>query len=253
MTQCTIAKKRVSVYPSAAPNKPVLYLHTYADEGDAAYRAMQQAGCPDFTLIAISGLDWNRDMAPWDIPPVTGQGMPCTGGADAYLRCLLQEILPEAERAVGAGCRGEGSPAIHWAACSHSMRSAAAIALHVRPVCRDRSGSRIFRPISRHTVCKIIRRTYIFRWEARRARHGTDICAPSGRTPRRLRRFIAAKAWIRHWRSTPAATIKTCPPALRRAWLGFCSDEAMRREDNENDRARYYSQKCAHKVKPAGR
>lgn len=100
MTQCTIAKKRVSVYPSAAPNKPVLYLHTYADEGDAAYRAMQQAGCPDFTLIAISGLDWNRDMVPWDIPPVTGQGMPCTGGADAYLRCLLQEILPEAERAV---------------------------------------------------------------------------------------------------------------------------------------------------------
>ena len=64
MTQCTIAKKRVSVYPSAAPNKPVLYLHTYADEGDAAYRAMQQAGCPDFTLIAISGLDWNRDMVP---------------------------------------------------------------------------------------------------------------------------------------------------------------------------------------------
>lgn len=49
MTQCTIAKKRVSVYPSAAPDKPVLYLHTYADEGDAAYRAMQQAGCPNFS------------------------------------------------------------------------------------------------------------------------------------------------------------------------------------------------------------
>lgn len=100
MTQCTIANKKVSVYPSVAPDKPVIYLHTYADEGAAAYRAMQETDCPDFTLVAISGLDWNHDMAPWDIPPVTGHGVPCTGGADAYLRCLLREILPETEHAI---------------------------------------------------------------------------------------------------------------------------------------------------------
>ena len=253
MTQCTIAKKRVSVYPSAAPNKPVLYLHTYADEGDAAYRAMQQAGCPDFTLIAISGLDWNRDMVPWDIPPVTGQGMPCTGGADAYLRCLLQEILPEAERAV----RGR----VPWRGIAgYSLGGLFALYALCRSDCFARaasmSGSLWFPNFSAYIQAHGMQNHpshVYFSLEARRARHGTDICAPSGRTPRRLRRFIAAKAWIRHWRSTPAATIKTCPPALRRAWLGFCSDEAMRREDNENDRARYYSQKCAHKVKPAGR
>ena len=101
MTQCTIAKKRVSVYQVRPQTSRSLYLHTYADEGDAAYRAMQQAGCPDFTLIAIQRVGLEPGYGAVGYPAGDGAGHALYPGArDAYLRCLLQEILPEAERAV---------------------------------------------------------------------------------------------------------------------------------------------------------
>ena len=37
-------------------------------------------------------------MAPWDIPPISKNDTPCTGGADSYLDLLLSKIIPEAER-----------------------------------------------------------------------------------------------------------------------------------------------------------
>lgn len=55
---------------------------------------------PDFTLVAISGLEWDHDMAPWDIPPISKKDTPCTGGADSYLGLLLSKIIPEAEKQI---------------------------------------------------------------------------------------------------------------------------------------------------------
>lgn len=98
MNQFIIDGKKVSVYPSIAPGKPIVYLNTFAEEGSLVYEALQEDSCPDFTLVAVSGLDWNHDMAPWDIPPILKDGTPCTGGADAYLRFLTEEMMPKAER-----------------------------------------------------------------------------------------------------------------------------------------------------------
>ena len=91
------AGKQVAVYPSAAPDRPVIYLNTFANEGDNVHQALQAANCPDFTLVAISGLTWDNDMAPWDIPPISEGDTPCTGGADDYLKLLIDEIVPKAE------------------------------------------------------------------------------------------------------------------------------------------------------------
>ncbi len=52
---------------------------------------------PDHTLVVISGLAWDHDMAPWDIPPISKNDTPCTGGADDYLELLTHEIMLEAE------------------------------------------------------------------------------------------------------------------------------------------------------------
>ncbi len=92
-----IAEKKVQVYPSAEADRPVIYLNTYSEEGDQVYEALRERGCPAFTLVAISGLNWDHDMAPWDIPPISEDDTPCTGGADEYLRLLLEEIVPKAE------------------------------------------------------------------------------------------------------------------------------------------------------------
>ena len=94
------AGKQIAIYPSAAPNTPVVYLNTFAEESDQVYQALHDANCPDFTLVAISGLAWNHDMAPWDIPPISKNDTPCTGGADAYLKCLTDEIVPKAEEQI---------------------------------------------------------------------------------------------------------------------------------------------------------
>ena len=70
MQPFTIGSKTVSIFPSIEPEAPITYLNTFSDEGQKVYGATQPDGCPPFTLVAISDLDWNHDMVPWDSPPV---------------------------------------------------------------------------------------------------------------------------------------------------------------------------------------
>lgn len=98
-----VADKEITVYPCAVPDRPAVYLNTFAGEGDKVYQALQKDGCPDFTFVAVSGLQWDHDMAPWDIPPISKNDTPCTGGADEYLRLLTTEMIPKAEE-LAAGC-----------------------------------------------------------------------------------------------------------------------------------------------------
>lgn len=100
MTSFQVGQKTVDVFQSENPNRPVVYLNTYGREGEAVFRQISAFGDLDFTLVAISGLNWEHDMVPWDIPSISSKDTPCTGGADAYLELLLNEILPQAEKTV---------------------------------------------------------------------------------------------------------------------------------------------------------
>ncbi len=97
--------REIAVYPSLTPDRPIIYLNTSEGEGEQVYQVLLDMGCPDFTLVAISGLNWYHDMTPWAMPPVTESAPPSTGGADEYLRLLMQEIVPTVETALqGAPC-----------------------------------------------------------------------------------------------------------------------------------------------------
>ena len=97
--------KTISIFPSLEATAPIVYLNTFSDEGQKVYEAAQAAGCPPFTLVSISDLDWNHDMVPWDSPPAFKNVDLCTGGADDYLRLLIDEIIPTAEKEVdGVPC-----------------------------------------------------------------------------------------------------------------------------------------------------
>ena len=100
MQTLTIGSKTVFVFSDAEPEAPIIYLNTFSDEGQKVYEAAQAAGCPPFTLVAISDLDWNHDMVPWDSPPAFKNAEPCTGGADEYLRLLTEEIITMAEKEI---------------------------------------------------------------------------------------------------------------------------------------------------------
>lgn len=84
----------VTVWPSLKEDRPVVYLNTFEDEGERVYKELGTEPASDFTLVAISGLDWNHDMAPWDIPTIFEGDTACTGGADDYLGLLMGEIMP---------------------------------------------------------------------------------------------------------------------------------------------------------------
>ena len=97
--------KTISIFPSFEVNAPIIYLNTFSNEGQKVYEATQTAGCPPFTLVAISDLDWNHDMVPWDRPPAFRNADACTGGADDYLRLLTEEIIATAEKKIaGVPC-----------------------------------------------------------------------------------------------------------------------------------------------------
>ena len=95
--------KQVDIYPSSAPDSPVVYLNTYSDEGDGIYKILCETGCENFTLVSISSLEWDKDMSPWDIPPISKDDTPCTSGADEYLDFLIGGIMPRAEEEIQGG------------------------------------------------------------------------------------------------------------------------------------------------------
>lgn len=98
MRNFAIDGKSISVFSAVQTETPIIYLNTFANEGQRVFEVAQVVGCPPFSLVAISSLDWNRDMAPWDSPAVFKNGEPFTGGADDYLRLLVEEIIPRAEK-----------------------------------------------------------------------------------------------------------------------------------------------------------
>ena len=103
-----VGSKVVSVFLTTEPDAPIIYLHTFSNEEENIFKSAQAVGCPQFTLVSISNLDWNHDMVPWDSPPAFKNAEPCTGGADDYLRLLTEEIIPTAEKEINGVPRWRG-------------------------------------------------------------------------------------------------------------------------------------------------
>ncbi len=97
----TVQGKKISIYGKEQAGAPMVFLNTVQGEGSAVWEQCRRAGCPAFTLVAVSDIRWYHDMSPWQAPSAAKGGEPCTGGAESYLSLLTEEILPAAEEAVG--------------------------------------------------------------------------------------------------------------------------------------------------------
>ena len=135
MQSFSLGQNQISILPGRRPDAPVIYLPSVKDEGACISRYLLESGCPDLTLISISDLSWNHDMAPWDCPAVFPKGDPFTGGADAYIHQLTEQILPEAERRIGSEPVWRGIAGYSLAGCSPSIRSITQICFPELPVC----------------------------------------------------------------------------------------------------------------------
>ena len=188
----TINEKTVSIFPSSEANAPIIYLNTFSGEVQKVYEATQTAGCPPFTLVAVSDLDWNHDMAPWDSPPTFKNADSCTGGADDYLRLLTEEIIPAAEKELGGVPRWRGIT-------GYSLAGLFALYAIYQTDLFSRVGSMsgsLWFPGMRSTSSPMSQRAgrivYTFLWEIRRAKPRIRSCARFRGTPRRYALIICA-------------------------------------------------------------
>ena len=177
--------KTVSVYPAAEPGAPVVYLNTFGEEGQAVFDALTAIGGPALTLVTISGLDWDRDMSPWDSPP-----------AERMIICgfWLRRSFPPRNGGCLAHLSGAASRGIPWPGCSRCMLSIARMCSPGRPACPARSGfpgsgSMYFptRPCASRTVS-------FSRWATGRARHGIRCSGQYRKIPKPSANFAGARA-----------------------------------------------------------
>jgi len=95
-----VAEKEATLYHSKESGSPLIILNNYAGDGESVMEAVGELEEKDFNLLCVGKLKWNHDMTPWYCPPMSPQDTPCTGGADEYLRLLLNDILPKCLRRV---------------------------------------------------------------------------------------------------------------------------------------------------------
>lgn len=77
-----------------SPSSTIVYLHTGRDALDAVWNLLPE---PKPVLVCIGNVDWNRDLTPWPAPKAFRGGENFGGEADAYLRELTEEIIPDTE------------------------------------------------------------------------------------------------------------------------------------------------------------
>lgn len=90
-------QKQVTVYSEHAERVPTIYLPVVMGNGSEVYDRCQELDCPPFTLVAISGLDWNRELSPWACDGAVRDSEPFGGQASEFLDELLNQIVPQVE------------------------------------------------------------------------------------------------------------------------------------------------------------
>lgn len=99
-----IKDKEITLYKSSDINAPLIIFNTFEGDGEGVYKELQNMGCTSINLLVVGNIDWKHDMSPWYMPSIYSKEKSFSGGADEYLRLLVDEILPKAKELI------EGEP-----------------------------------------------------------------------------------------------------------------------------------------------
>lgn len=99
-----IKDKKITLYKSTDKNAHLIVFNTFEGDGEDVYQALQNMGCTSINLLVVGNIDWNHDMSPWYMPSIYSKEKSFSGGADEYLRLLIDEILLKAKELI------EGEP-----------------------------------------------------------------------------------------------------------------------------------------------
>lgn len=99
-----IKDKVITLYKSTDKNAPLIVFNTFEGDGEGVYKELQNMGCTSINLLVVGNIDWNHDMSPWYMPSIYSKEKSFSGGADGYLKLLIEDILPKAKELI------EGEP-----------------------------------------------------------------------------------------------------------------------------------------------
>ena len=86
--------KQIELYGGVDAGAPLVIYHAVHGEGDSLWAAFGKTVSMQVSLAVINDIDWNHEMSPWAISPISAKDTPCSGGADEYLAKLTEEIMP---------------------------------------------------------------------------------------------------------------------------------------------------------------
>ena len=81
---------------------PLVILNTFEGEGRKVYDEAVKLTDRLFTLAAVTVPDWNGDLSPWEIPPISKSIGGFTGGGQRYLDLLTGTIIPDIKAQLGS-------------------------------------------------------------------------------------------------------------------------------------------------------
>lgn len=76
---------------------PIVLLNTFEGEGQDVWKECQNLNMADFILVAISNINWNNDLSPWECQPLYKNDSSYEGKANQYLELLVTKIIPQVE------------------------------------------------------------------------------------------------------------------------------------------------------------
>ena len=104
MKKFNMYNKEITLYKSADINDHLIVFNTFEGDGEGVYKELQNMGCSFINLLVVGNIDWNHDMSPWYMPSIYSKEKSFSGGADEYLKLLIEDILPKAKELI------EGEP-----------------------------------------------------------------------------------------------------------------------------------------------
>lgn len=90
-----IENKNIYLYGKENSGAPLVIVNTFEGDGKEVYDAVKNLTNKAFTMAVITDIDWNDEMAPWECPAMFKGDIPCTGGADKYLKKLEEIFIPK--------------------------------------------------------------------------------------------------------------------------------------------------------------
>ena len=89
--------KNITIFGNLDAERLVLYT-AFGEEGENIWQFCLELGCPDFCLVVIGGIEWEKDLSPWPAERLFADSANFSGGADAYLKELEESIVPYLEK-----------------------------------------------------------------------------------------------------------------------------------------------------------